>query len=83
MTTDNNEVPELLDPFGGPQDGFDPEFLFSYTGWEGVTSGYDPWRDEGPPPGNWEKPDDWPDDWRDHLAEWRAEGIEAGTWEWN
>ena len=77
---DDDDAPKLLDPFGGPQDGFDPDFLPSWTGWEGVTTGYDPWMG-GPPPDDWEKPYDWPEDWKEHLAEWRKEGIRAGTWE--
>jgi hypothetical protein len=71
----------LLDPFGGPDDDFDPEFLPSYTGWEGVTTTHDPWRDEGPPPDDWVKPEDWPNEWRERIAGWREEGIAAGTWE--
>ena len=66
--------PRLLDPFGGPQDGFDPEFPPSNTGWEGVTTTYDPWTDVGPPPYDWNKSWDWPDDWKEHLAEWRGGG---------
>jgi hypothetical protein len=71
----------LLDPSGGPDDELDPEFLPWYSGWEGVTTDYDPWRDEGPPPDDWTKPEDWPDDWQAHISEWREEGIAASTWE--
>ena len=76
-----NGAPRLRDSFGVSQEDVDPDFPPSYTGWEGVTTDYDPWKDEGPPPDEWVKPEDWPDDWWEHIAEWREEGIAASTWD--
>jgi hypothetical protein len=48
-----------------------------------VTTELEPWIDKGSPPTTWQRPWDWPEDWADHIAQWRELGIEAGTWQGN